>query len=56
MSDYRFEEHFDKFPVGMAYVPWQTMDTIYEDTDVAFHNGTLFPELYKPFTGRRCVN
>ena len=21
----------------------------------AFRRGTIFPELYKPFTGRRCV-
>ncbi|HKM03648.1 MAG TPA: spore coat associated protein CotJA [Lachnospiraceae bacterium] len=55
MSDYRFEEHFDHFPVAMAYVPWQNMDKIYENLDEAFMIGTIFPELNQPFTGRRCV-
>lgn len=55
MNEYKFEEYFDKFPLGMAYVPWQHMDKIYECLDEAFHTGTLFPELDKPFTGRRCV-
>ncbi len=45
----------EKFPVAMAYVPWQKLDKIYEDLDDAFHEGTLFPELNKPFYGRRCV-
>lgn len=55
MGEYKFEEYFDKFPVGMAYVPWQTMDKIFENPEEAFKLGTLFPELCKPFTGRRCV-
>ncbi len=45
----------DRFPVGMAYVPWQRFEGIYEDLDKAFCVGTIFPELNKPFTGRRCV-
>ena len=40
MKDYSFEEHFEKYPLAMAYVPWQHF---------------IFPELDKPFTGRRCV-
>lgn len=42
----------DKFPVGMTYVPWQNWNQIYE-FDKALHQGTLFPELDKPFIGRR---
>ena len=60
MQDIIFEEHcFDgqmqEFPVGMAYVPWQQFKGIYEDLEKAFCIGTIFPELNKPFTGRRCV-
>lgn len=45
----------ERFPVGMAYVPWQRFEGIYEDLEKAFCIGTIFPELNKPFTGRRCV-
>lgn len=45
----------DQFPIAMAYVPWQRFDGIYEDLEKAFQVGTVFPELNKPFTGRRCV-
>ncbi|MBQ8327280.1 MAG: spore coat associated protein CotJA [Lachnospiraceae bacterium] len=55
MGEYKFEEYFDQFPPAMAYVPWQNMDKIYEDLDEALQIGTIFPELTKPFTGRRCV-
>jgi hypothetical protein len=40
--------------VAMAYVPWQLLEDAYEP-EVALRHGTLFPELYKPFTaGGRC--
>ncbi len=41
--------------VAMAYVPWQELNEVY-DPDVALKNGTLFPELNKPFMagGKRC--
>lgn len=60
MQDIKYDERsfrgeVDKFPVGMAYVPWQRFEGIYEDLDKAFCIGTIFPELNKPFTGRRCV-
>lgn len=60
MQDIRIDEHYfdgqsDKFPIGMAYVPWQRFEGIYEDLEKAFYMGTIFPELNKPFTGRRCV-
>lgn len=40
------------FPVAMAYVPWQTWNHVYA-FDKALCTGTLFPELDKPFIGRR---
>lgn len=43
----------EKFPVAMAYVPWQNWTTIYE-LDKGYKCGTIFPELNRPFTGRRC--
>ncbi|MBQ7797475.1 MAG: spore coat associated protein CotJA [Lachnospiraceae bacterium] len=53
-----YYEHYrqmEEFPVAMAYVPWQKLDKIYENLEEAFHEGTIFPELNKPFCGRRCV-
>mgnify|MGYP001027422264 FL=1 len=43
----------EQFPVAMAYVPWQRTCTMYENLDEAFKTGTIFPELNKPFLGRR---
>lgn len=47
------DENFDsnKFPVAMAYVPWQTWGEIYELPE-ALRAGTIFPELNLEFTGR----
>lgn len=56
MQDYSCpNEYFDRFPLAMAYVPWQHLTNIFEDLDEAYRVGTIFPELDKPFTGRRCV-
>jgi len=44
----------DRMPVGMAYVPWQVLNTVYEP-DRALQCGTIFPELNKPFLGKRGV-
>lgn len=38
--------------IAMAYVPWQNLSSIYEP-DKALQAGTIFPELNKPFGGRR---
>ncbi|MBD5448694.1 MAG: spore coat associated protein CotJA [Lachnospiraceae bacterium] len=54
MKDYMYKENFDKFPLAMAYVPWQRFNGIYDNLDEALDTGTIFPELDKPFTGRRC--
>ncbi len=48
-------ERPSNFPIGMAYVPWQRNADTYEHLEDGLCNGTVFPELYKPFTGRRCV-
>ena len=50
-------EHFedrksDRFPIAMAYVPWQHFTQVYEP-DKALAYGTIFPELNKPFLGKR---
>jgi len=39
--------------VGMAYVPVQKLDTVFEPM-AAFDHGTLFPELRKPWHGGCC--
>ncbi|MBO4982068.1 MAG: spore coat associated protein CotJA [Lachnospiraceae bacterium] len=55
MRDCLYDEQIDKYPVAMAYVPWQRFDKMYDDLEKAYQDGTVFPELNKPFTGRRCV-
>lgn len=42
----------EQFSVAMGYVPWQFLHTLYEP-DKALQVGTIFPELNKPFEGRR---
>ena len=39
-------------PVAMAYVPMQESPEMYAPS-AGFDNGTMFPDLYKPFTGKR---
>lgn len=61
MQNYRMSEPMvshntiDNYPIAMAYVPWQNLTEVYQNLQEAFNAGTLFPELNKPFTGRRCV-
>ena len=51
MNDYyKSDECYEDFPLAMAYVPWQQNLILYESLEEAFCNGTLFPELNKPFT------
>jgi len=54
MQDYTITEPLDRYPIAMCYVPWQHFDKMYDDLEVAYRNGTIFPELNKPFQGRRC--
>ena len=51
------QQTFDmsNMPIAMAYVPWQHFHTTSE-VDKALAYGTIFPELNKPFYGRRGVN
>lgn len=39
-----------EYPLAMAYVPWQKWGETYPP-DTALCKGTLFPELYLPYTG-----
>lgn len=55
MQEHLDNNNIDKFPLTMAYVPWQKFDRLYDDLEKAYKNGTIFPELDKPFMGRRCV-
>ena len=41
-----------QFPIAMAYVPWQRFGQTY-DPCKALCAGTIFPELDKPFCGKR---
>jgi hypothetical protein len=45
---------FDRFPLGMCYVPWQHFRNLYENEFVALAHGTLFKELDLDFYGRSC--
>ena len=38
--------------LAIAYVRWQQLDNVYEPED-GFLHGTIFPDLDKPFYGRR---
>ncbi|MBQ6843886.1 MAG: spore coat associated protein CotJA [Agathobacter sp.] len=39
-------------PLAMGYVPWQNFGCTFEPME-GLHAGTIFPELEKPFYGRR---
>ncbi len=41
----------DAFPIGMAYVPWQKFQNLFEP-EKGFQTGTIFIELDKPFLGK----
>lgn len=53
MPDYPFDTIYDKQTVAMAYVPWQKFSKMPENLEAAYQEGTIFPELIKPFTGKR---
>ena len=56
MHDHFNDSNIDEFPVAMAYVSWQRFDEMFDNLEKAYCTGTIFPELDKPFTGRRCVS
>ena len=41
MKDYSFEEPFEKYPLAMAYVPWQHFTQMYENLEKGYKAGTL---------------
>ena len=47
-------ENICTYPIAMAYVPVQTFQTTY-DLNRSLEVGTIFPELHKPFCGKRCI-
>lgn len=47
-------ECLEELPLAMAYVPWQTFHDTCE-LSKALQIGTIFPELHKPFCGKRGV-
>ncbi len=56
MYHYSLDKSVDDFTIAMAYVPWQNFQKISENLEDAYREGTIFPELIKPFMGRRCIN
>lgn len=44
------QDDLAKLSLAMAYVPWQIWGKTFE-FDETLDNGTLFPDLYKPFLG-----
>lgn len=53
MPNYRNDKSYDNFMIAMAYVPWQQYAQMYDNLEEAYMEGTIFPELNKPFMGRR---
>lgn len=48
----RFKDDSEDFPVGMAYVPWQTWGDLYPP-EKALCEGTIFADLNQIFCGKR---
>ena len=46
------DHHADQLPLAMAYVPIQRYHSMFEPCK-ALQMGTVFPELCKPFCGKR---
>lgn len=56
-NDRRMNRSMDglsQFPIAMVYVPWQRFSQTYE-LSKGLCAGTIFPELNKPFCGKRGV-
>ena len=52
LNDY--ESGFERYPLGMCYVPWQRFENLYENEFKALDRGTLFKDLDLEFLGRSC--
>lgn len=55
-QNFNYSMNMQEKALAMAYVKWQRFDKVYDDLEKAYGIGTIFPELNKPFTGRRCVS
>ena len=53
-GNYYSMDSLGQFPLAMAYVPWQRFSQTY-DLSKSLCVGTIFPELDKPFCGKRGV-
>ena len=53
-GNYYSMDSLGQFALAMAYVPWQRFSQTY-DLSKALCVGTIFPELDKPFCGKRGV-
>ncbi|NLC17900.1 MAG: spore coat associated protein CotJA [Clostridiales bacterium] len=49
-----YEGDFNRYPIGMCYVPWQKFRNLFENEFVALDKGTLFKELHLEWYGRSC--
>lgn len=49
-----YDGGFDRFPLGMCYVPWQHFRNLYENEFTAMAHGTIFKDLDLEFLGRSC--
>lgn len=48
------KNNMSHFPIGMAYIPWQSWRRIYR-SEIALERGTIFQELDLPFLGQEVV-
>lgn len=53
MQNQYYQGTSKQFPIAMAYVPFQKSPKLYENLEEGFKKGTAFPELDKPFVGKR---
>lgn len=49
-----FGEEADELPIGMGYVPYQEWDCNVSNACQGLYDGTIFPELVKPFVCTYC--
>lgn len=49
-----FGEEVDDLPIGMGYVPYQKWDCNVSNACQGLYDGTIFPELVKPFVCTYC--
>lgn len=49
-----FANEVDELPVAIGYVPWQMWDEDVMDAAIGHEQGTIFPELIKPFICTPC--